>query len=197
MIPRAANYDIDSVAISIQNKEAERRNLLITINQAKAETIFSRLLDGYLRKEYPYDQPDAVPPQVRGNLRNPSFGVRANTHCSYSSPATGCAAASRQHRDKSVDEALRFRPRCFPAGKFRDIAARRACRHFRLMGLGFNADETARAWIQNFEKIQKHWSGDPRTIFSNVTTYEEACARIKNRGKRGGFHSFRKRWSAC
>jgi hypothetical protein len=63
---------------------------------------------------------------------------------------------------------------------------------FKVVGLGFNAEQIADIWKDNLARLSKTWGGDPRNIFSGIATYEEACERIQNKGKKG-FRGFQEK----
>jgi hypothetical protein len=165
----------------------------MTIDHAKAETILSRLLDAYLRKEYPFDQPEAKPPQISENLpKSLGWGTREHALFLFAvcywmrggiKSGTAIKALARLY-DASPEI---FLPESEPATTAAELTAK-----FRSVGLGFNSDEIGTAWKNNLRKIAARWDNDPRTIFSGVTTYEEACERIQNKGKRG-FHGFQEK----
>jgi hypothetical protein len=165
----------------------------MNIDRKKAERIFWRLLDAYRRKEPPYDQPDAIPPQVRENIpASLIWGSREHALflfavCYWMRGGIKSNTAIRQLARLYDTTPQIFLPEHAPF-LVEDILATA----FRSVGLGFNADEIAGMWRENLIKIAARWEGDPRNIFHGISTYEEACERIQNKGGEG-FRSFQEK----
>jgi len=163
------------------------------IDRDKAESILTRLLDAYLRKEHPFDQPEATPPQVRENLpKTLEWGSREHALflfavCYWMRGGIQSDTAVRQLTLLYDAAETIFLPESEPTLVAAELAA-----IFRTVGLGFNADQIGRLWKENLRRIACLWDGDPRSIFSGVTTYEEACARIQNK-RGGGFLGFQEK----
>ena len=88
-----------------------------------------------------------------------------------------------------------FIPQTFlqPQGK-----KRRVRQHLTNNGLGYNAKETARNWVENFGKLERFWDGSPALLFANVENYEDICKRIIHNGNKSaenpnGFYGFREK----
>lgn len=165
----------------------------MTIDRIKAEIVFSRLLDAYLRKEYPFDQPEAVPPQTSDNLpKSLERGTREHALflfalCYWMRGGIKSHTAIKQLAQLYDASSTIFLPESEPILIPAELAAK-----FKGVGLGFNAGEIGATWKENLAKIAERWSGDPRAIFSGIATYEEACERIQN--KRGsGFRGFQEK----
>ena len=62
-------------------------------------------------------------------------------------------------------------------------------------GLGFQKT-VANQWVQNAQRMQEKYDGDPRKIFEGVTTYEESQKRIQNDGKGNGFYGFQEKMTS-
>jgi len=61
-------------------------------------------------------------------------------------------------------------------------------------GLGFQKT-VAKQWIENSQRMHARYDGDPRTIFTGVTSYEQSQERIQN--KRGeGFVGFQEKMTS-
>jgi len=159
---------------------------LTIIDRNKADAVFARLLDAYLRKEYPYDQADAIPPQVRENLPETlEWGSREHALflfavCYWMRGGIESHTAIRQLTRLYDLERDIFSPLGGSISEATDLAQK-----FRSVGLGFNAEEIGRMWKKNLAKIAHFYGGDPRIIFSGIKTYEEACERIQNKKGRG------------
>ncbi len=163
------------------------------IDRVKAGAIYSRLLDAYFRKEYPYDQSKATPPQIRENIPQLiEWGSREHALflfavCYWMRGGIKSHTAIRQLAELYNAENAIFLPESETTLTAEGLSA-----SFRSVGLGFNADEIGGIWKENLKKLTDLWNGDPRTIFSNISTYEEACDRIQNK-KGNGFRSFQEK----
>jgi hypothetical protein len=163
------------------------------VDQVKANQILGRLLDAYRRKEYPYNLPDAIPPQARQNLpKGLEWGSREHalflfTLCYWMRGGIESSTATRQlARLYEADRSI-----FLPESETTLIAAE-LTKKFEAVGLGFNSEQIGGIWKDNLAKIAAQWGGDPRNIFSGVTTYEEACYRIQNKQRRG-FRGFQEK----
>lgn len=51
-------------------------------------------------------------------------------------------------------------------------------------GLGFQTT-VAKQWVENSQRMQDRYGGDPRNIFQNVTTYEQSQDLVQNKAGKG------------
>jgi hypothetical protein len=51
-------------------------------------------------------------------------------------------------------------------------------------------------WPENARRLNAQYNGDPRQIFTGITTYEQLVKRAKNNGKGGGFQGFGKKMAS-
>ena len=173
------------------------------IDKEKAESIFGKLVGAYVRKEYPYDQPEAVPPQVKENLPSSlEFGSKEHA-CFLFAACYWMRGGIKSHTAfRQLTRLYKYDPDMFLPEKIRsysDLKVSPGLKRsyisnlmtvdFSAFGLGFNAEEISDAWEKNWIKMNKLWGGDPRNILKDVSTYEdayeEACERIQNKGKSG------------
>jgi hypothetical protein len=163
------------------------------VDYAKADQILGRLLDAYRRKEYPYNLPEAIPPQAPKNLpASLVWGSREHalflfTLCYWMRGGIESTTAAHQlTRLYEADHSI-FLPESEP-----NLVAAELTERFKAVGLGFNSKQIGELWKDNLARISARWNGDPRTIFSSVITYEEACCRVQNK-KRRGFRGFQEK----
>lgn len=147
----------------------------------------------YLMKKYPYDLPEATPPQIRENLpRGLVWGSRQHacflfTLCYWMRGGIDSHTAIR-----ALTRLYEAIPSIFDPGNELLYSSADLPAEFKKVGLGYNASEIASAWRENWRKIVTEWGSDPRNLFKGISTYEEACARIQRRGK-SGFKGFQEK----
>ncbi len=163
------------------------------VDTEKAEMIFSRLLEAYSLKEYPYDQPEATLPNAPENLpRMLKRGTREHALflfglCYWMRGGIKSHTAVKQLASLYDAYPEMFFPESSPKLVVSTLALR-----FCNGGLGFNASKIAEMWVENLAKIDTKWNGDPRTLLANLSTYEEACERIQNK-RHKGFRGFQEK----
>jgi hypothetical protein len=166
---------------------------MITIDKTKAEKIFGRLLDAYRSKEYPFDQPEVTPPQIPENLpRSLAQGTREHALFLFALCYWMRGGIESHAATKQLAKLYDFCPELFLPEAADKIDPGILAVMFQVFGLGFNAREIGMLWIKNLEILAKHWKNDPRNLFADITTYEEACARIQNHGS-SGFGGFQEK----
>jgi hypothetical protein len=169
------------------------------IDKKKAVLVFGRLMNAYDTQRYPFDLPEAIPPQVKENLPTAMvWGSREHacflfvlcywmrggidSHVATKTLAKLYSACPEMFLPEKV---LSFDAQLPLPGMESIVAMKAVYRLIRSIGLAFNAESIARGWIENYEKILRDYRGDPRQLFQSITTFEEACVRIQNRGKQG------------
>ena len=159
---------------------------MLIVDTAKAECILGKLLGAFLRKTYPYNLPNAVPPQTPQNMPQTLVpGTREHALflfclCYYMRGGIKSHTAAKRLSMLYDARPLIFLPEergSFPPS-FVSVVLKKA-------GLGFKADEIGERWFENLGRLADLYKGDPANIFSGISTYEEACDRIRNREKRG------------
>lgn len=60
-------------------------------------------------------------------------------------------------------------------------------------GLKWSKNKVPEFWFENARRMINLYDGDPANIFKGITTYDEACARIQNDHRGGGFKGFQKK----
>jgi len=188
----------------LKNQNEETLNL--KVDKERAELVFGRLLDSFFRKEYPFNLPKAKAPQVMENLRD-LFVLGSREHACFlfalcywmrggidSQTATKQLAQLYRNNPEMFlpEKVYKFQRQMILPGLERRFAPIFLSSEFKAIGLGFNVEEIADIWVENWLRIKDLWAGDPRDIFKGVSTYEEACKRVQNKSKRG-FHGFQEK----
>lgn len=161
------------------------------IDRDKAAMIFGLLLGAYIRKEHPYNKPEAELPQAEKNLpKELERGSREHALFLF-------AACYWMRGGIKSDTAVRQLTKLYEMRKDvflpdSSVTAAELVPMLDSVGLGFNAKEIASSWKRNMSRIAQDWNGDPRTLFAGIKTYEEACARIQNK-KGTGFLGFQEK----
>lgn len=84
-------------------------------------------------------------------------------------------------------------PDLFVAEKAKNFDAKRLSGILRDYNLGYHSGDIGPAWVENARRLVRLWGGDPRNIFVGVSTYEDACKRVANDHRGGGFIGFQKK----
>lgn len=162
----------------------------VLVDKTKADAVLGKLLGAYLEKDYPFNQPGAIPPQIKENLpRSLPWGGREHSLFLFALCYWMRGGIKSHTATRSLGRLYRAEPEIFLPETVDSISADHLANHFSRVGLGFNAEETGRGWKTNLERIRDQWAGDPRTLFHEVSTYEDACDRIQNR-RTTGFYGF-------
>lgn len=166
---------------------------MIHVNTERAEQVLGTLLLAYRQKRYPFDQPEAVPPQIRENLPESliwgsrEHGLFLFALCYWMRGGIKSHVAIRQ-----LTRLYNHEPAIFLPENEEDWDAASLTDQFNVVHLGFNAEQTGQIWKQNLKTLRTLWESDPRNLFQGISTYEEACARIQNRRK-SGFKGFQEK----
>jgi hypothetical protein len=153
----------------------------------RAKGILDILLDAYRRKIPPYHQKPIQGPHnlprslVWGSKKHALFTFNV---CYYMKGGikseTAVKALSRVwDRYPELFEPERFLGK---VGDDEDAEIEKVTKILMKTGLGANANETARNWVKNSQKLAKFWESDPRLLFKDAKfvpdgddwTYEEA-----------------------
>ncbi len=165
----------------------------IFVDKERAVVIFDRLRALYLSKEYPFNQPLATSPTIPENLpQSLETGTREHALFLFMLCYWMRGGIKSHTATKQLSRLYEADPDIFLPESVHRLAENRLAVGFRSVGLGFNADEIAGIWLGNLIKIANEWEGDPRTLFAGISTYEEGCERIQNKGGRG-FRGFQEK----
>lgn len=175
----------------------------IRIDWGRAELVFGTLLDAIEHQVFPYDF--ARPPQLPENLpKGLVWGSLEHARflmcCCYY--MRGGIKSDRAIR--ALSRAYENFPDYFSPEKFLwpfvSEEDKYACvtQMLKSVTLGYNADEVGMHWVKNFQKLHKHWKGNPAELFVGVESYDDLCSRIihskvKHDHARHGFYGFREK----
>jgi len=171
----------------------------IRISHEKAKIVFFRLAEAISKKEYPYDREYARSPHVAENLpTNLVIGGKEHAIFLFCLCYFMRGGIQSDTAVKSLAKLHKNNPEIFDPPLASSYQSSHISSLLRRHGLGFNSDEIGSFWISNFRRLEKNWSGDPKKLFEGIATYEKACLRIKNKGKRcdsrdAGFYGFREK----
>ena len=170
--------------------------LRIEVHKERAEEILGTLLAAYEANLPPYNQDRVRLPQdprhmpetlPRGGIEHAMFFFNV---CYYM--RGGIKSNEAVIRMSRVYDA---HPEMFDADYASEADQSEIEGILRQNGLGFQAT-VAGQWIENSKRLTERYGGDPRTIFEEVTDYDQALARIKNDGKGNGFVGFQEKMTS-
>lgn len=170
----------------------------INVDQDRVELVLGKLVEVCRTGGYPYSRKDAMVPQHPDNLPNEFKNPAIRDPLAYSrwlwclcyymrgtirsvSAARGLTKLYDAHPELFVPEL---------AAKVDPDDVEKFCTE---AGLGYNVKEIKYFWGENAKRLADHYSGDPRQIFAGVGNYDEACRRVQNDFKGGGFLGFQKK----
>lgn len=162
-------------------------------NHERLHEVLDTLLEGLENRTFPYD--NFVLPQDRANF---SAAFPYNDAREYASTLFRLCYYMRGRTD-SVRAAQGLgrlhvrRPEYFKDG-FASKTDPQALRQS-LINAGLTALKSfvPDAWVENSKRMLALYDGDPRKIFEGVSGYEEACRRVMNDKKGGGFCGFQEK----
>ena len=166
---------------------------MLTVNPGRIEEVFGRLLRAYLENEFPYNQPEAVVPQLPEFLPK-SFEWGGREHALFLFALCYWMRGGSQSDDatRSLTKFYNVHHRIFLPEHWEEIDSPTLMRELGNFGLGYNATQVSVGWKENLKRLHELWNSDPRNIFKGISTYEEACERIQNK-KGQGFYGFQEK----
>jgi hypothetical protein len=178
----------------------------VTIDWDLAESVFGTLLNALRLELYPYD---VVKPPQRPENMPPSFKWRSVEHegflfcvCYYMRGGIESETAILQLRRVYEVYPSIFAPANFlPLGHPDTwVQAEWVSSILRQFGLNYNSEEIGRAWVLNFQKLQRFWYGLPSNLFlfRDGGSYEKLCERVRSSDKKGpesphGYQGFQRK----
>lgn len=153
------------------------------------------VLELYRNGSDPFDRPSAKLPQdpshmpqtlVDGSLEHRLFLWRSNYYMR--------GGMDSNEAFKMLSKLFDWRPEFFDPYYIvqqADIEELRSC--LIEVGLKLHQNSIPSFWFENDQRLVDLYEGDPGNIFRDISTYDEACARIQNDGKGGGFKGFQKK----
>lgn len=163
-------------------------------NYDRLHLVLSDLLERFERKQFPYDRYRL--PQDHENFKfGRNFQIGSKQHasllfrlCYYMRGRTDSVGAAVK-----LGELHRRHPRYFDdakSAKMNPLALQNSMLHIGLTAL---KDFVPGAWVINSGRMLQRYQGDPRRIFDGVDNFEEACRRVQNDKKGGGFQGFQEK----
>lgn len=159
----------------------------ITVDRFQAIEVYDKLVDQYLRKDFPYNQPEVICPQVI-RPKNIEEGTREHAlfllcSCYYMRGGIESDTAFYALRRMYEAEPELFNPEYVVSNKIDPEVISSTLSSFQL---GYNSGVNGKFWVGNFRHLHEHWDGDPRKLFVGTTSYDELCRHILNKqnGKR-------------
>ncbi|MBW4061401.1 hypothetical protein HJC99_02420 [Candidatus Saccharibacteria bacterium] len=167
----------------------------IIVDHAQVDLVLGRLMEVYSQRGYPYNRSDVTVPQDALNLppdfRDPlvrdnrAYSVFLWCLCYYMRGGIKSNIAA-----SSLGKVYAAHPDWFDTAKAKLLEPSYIETELKKFGLGFKAAEIGRIWVENSLRLDTRYHGDPREIFAGVSSYDEACLRIRNAGHGRGFMGF-------
>ena len=160
----------------------------IAADLERRDLVMAKLLKAFRAKEFPYNLPKAVQPHIPEYLpKNLRFG----------SVEHGCFLFCLCYYMKGIDSITAVKqmakmyeacPKIFVPSVGMNISPVEITKILEKFRFRFKAGENGKFWADNFKFLVKHWGGNPLNLLDGVETYDEACLRIRNKGKMGEKH---------
>ncbi|MEK7094403.1 MAG: hypothetical protein AAB903_03645 [Patescibacteria group bacterium] len=166
---------------------------MIVVDKERTREVLGRLHQAYIQKLYPFNQPEAVPPQIKKNIP-PVLVWGSREHALFLFALCywmrgGIKSHTATHHLTKIYNA---HPDIFLPEQVDRLSQEMLINILGKTGLNFNVRDTSNGWLKNARRLRDMWGSDPRTLFSGIDTYEAACDRIQNRSKTG-FHGFQEK----
>jgi hypothetical protein len=170
----------------------------IVIHPEKAEMIYGKLISILHHNRFPYNLPAAIVPQDPCNLpRRMALGgaeeaVFLFCLCYYMRGGIKSVTAARS-LSQMYDYLKDWHPNPFIMAEAAEIRPETITSFLRKFGLGFQSQQIGQFWTENARRLTTLWNGDPRKIFVEVDSYQEALKRVQNNKKGAGFLGFQEK----
>lgn len=183
----------------IENKalpEERKKKFIVRVDWERAEKVFGLILEALDKKAFPFDQPEAQPPQ-KGNLpRNlvagsVQHGAFLFCLCFYMRGGIKSDVVA-----KALTKLYEKNPNLFIPEKWNELVAEDIAQLLKSVNLGFNSRQIGNFWVVNFQRLAEKWEGNPANLFKNVSSYDKLCERIANDGNGKGFRGFQKKMAS-
>jgi hypothetical protein len=156
--------------------------------------LFDVLIHAWRSRLPPYDKVVQVPSRlpgtlIRGSLAHARWLFNA---CYYMRGKINSATALIK-----LSHLYEVQPWMFDPSQFTEAEGARieVLEALNSGGLGFNAEETSRFWVENFQKLHRFWDGNPINFYEKSDSYEDLCkiliAQKKSKDNPNGFFAFR------
>jgi hypothetical protein len=169
-------------------------NMIIVIDWDRADTILGNLLETYKRGGYPYSLDRTRVPQDERHM--PTSLERGSkdhamflwTVCYYMRGGMRSVDAVRM-----LSQVYDSNPELFDTEHAAMLDPAELGEFLHTTQLGYRFRQIGKFWVDNAQRMQERWAGDPRQIFDGVDSYEAAIERVKNDQKGGGFFGFKEK----
>jgi hypothetical protein len=168
----------------------------LEIDEVRAYEVFDLLIKTLENNGFPYSLDHVRTPQDPRHMpKTLEYGSRDHAmlmlvSCYYMRGGIKSTAGFQR-----ISQLYDSRPDLFQP----EVAAKTSRAEFkselRKHGLGFTNTVPAQ-WIKNAERLLEKYDGDPRNIFADINTYEEAVGRIKNNKGKDGFVGFKEKMTS-
>lgn len=166
------------------------------IDRERAKEVLGRLLATQRKREYPYNLPQAQKPNIVENLpRNLPMKTREHALFLFASCYYMRGGIQSHVAFKRLSQFHEAAPLFFLPEHAENQEPAKVTEYLLSVGLGFQAKQNGRFWVENARRLVARWEGDPRLVYDGVMDYDEACRRVRNDGtkKQGGFMGFREK----
>lgn len=166
----------------------------LVINKQRMWHVFDVLVDAWRRRLPPYDRITPVPSRIPSTLKPRSIEHALWLFCScyYMRGKINSATALIKLSELYEKEPWLFYPALFAEGRLSSGELREALSSG---GLGFNAEETSRFWVENFLKLHRFWDSNPVLFYEKSESFDDLCQILispkKNKDNPNGFYCFR------
>ena len=166
----------------------------IIVDETRLDEVIGTLLATYQADAYPYNLPGAVLPQDPAHLPH-KLELGSVDHamflfsiCYYMRGGMKSVTATRQ-----LSRLYVRRPNVFDANHVSNVRKSLLRISLECVDLKYLKNNVPGYWIENARRIVELYGGDPRNIFAGVADFEEACHRVRNNKRGGGFMGFQEK----
>lgn len=165
----------------------------IIVDYDQVELVLGKLVCAFENEDYPYSLDSTRVPQDHRHMPQ-SLEFNTTEHAMFLWTVCYYMRGGIKSDDavKRLAKIYDNSPELFVADVARTMQPADIAKVLKENSLGFQ-DTVGRAWVENADRLQKKWDGDPRNIFNGVASYQESLDRIKNDGKGGGFIGFQEK----
>lgn len=165
------------------------------IDKRRGVEVTNTILHLYQNKLEPFDRPDAKLPQDPDHMpRTLVMGTREHRLFLFHINYYMRGGVDSNEAVKMLSKVYDSRPEFFDpffAAEAMDLDDLREA--LQSVGLNYSKNRTPAFWQENARRLVALYDGDPGNIFTGITTYDQACKRIQNDHKGGGFKGFQKK----
>lgn len=172
------------------------KDLEVVIDQERVDYVLGTLLDAYDLGQYPYNQDHVrLPHDPRHMPKTLERGTRDHAMllwnvCYYMRGGIKSVDAFKRLSSMYDDRPDLFKPELACKTDPAEIAD-----ELKQHGLGFQGT-VSQQWVVNSQRLTDRYEGDPRKIFTDIETYDDCLALIKNQSKERGFIGFQEKMTS-